>query len=294
MDRTGPEYRLPLSRTHFLRSRGDTGHTVTPERTSITKARHTRDAGGRSTTQAPKNRESMAKDPTAGSILADNFYGKTFHASLEHYRETVHGQVHRDLEDVQKDLTAGVEDLTKKFEDHLRRLTSIEEPLQRPFDAEILKVQRSPNPENVGHSVAEEVLLLDRIEEFRKCRVEKEATLCKLWEEWEDVQFQLITLAADVYGQDSISFAQTRDEDLKPGQKERLQKALNHVHGAHGNTASDEYALLEEGLKGCEANMAEITSKTKNLMTELQQQYNIQKNKLFKSLTLHIEMLAAL
>ncbi|KAJ4540613.1 hypothetical protein HRR83_007902 [Exophiala dermatitidis] len=260
MDRTGPEYRLPLSRTHFLRSRGDTGHTVTPERTSITKARHTRDAGGRSTTQAPKNRESMAKDPTAGSILADNFYGKTFHG----------------------------------FEDHLRRLTSIEEPLQRPFDAEILKVQRSPNPENVGHSVAEEVLLLDRIEEFRKCRVEKEATLCKLWEEWEDVQFQLITLAADVYGQDSISFAQTRDEDLKPGQKERLQKALNHVHGAHGNTASDEYALLEEGLKGCEANMAEITSKTKNLMTELQQQYNIQKNKLFKSLTLHIEMLAAL
>lgn len=205
-----------------------------------------------------------------------------------------------------------MEDLTKKFEDHLRRLTSIEEPLQRPFDAEILKVQRSPNPENVGHSVAEEVLLLDRIEEFRKCRVEKEATLCKLWEEWEDVQFQLITLAADVYGQDSISFAQTRDEDLKPGQKERLQKALNHVHGAHGNTASDEYALLEEGLKGCEANMAEITSKTKNLMTELQQvsdcvlsarardpkfcsqQYNIQKNKLFKSLTLHIEMLAAL
>ncbi|KAL2421820.1 hypothetical protein ABEF95_008086 [Exophiala dermatitidis] len=256
MDRIGPRHSLASGRTPFLRSRGEAGHAVTPERISITKARH--------------------------------------NPSLEHYRETVHGQVHRDLEVVQKDLTAGVEDLTQKFEDHFRNLTSIEEPLQRPFDAESLKVQRSPNPEDVGPSMADEVLLLDRIEAFRKCRAEKETTLCKLWEEWEDVQFQLITLAAEVYGQDSISFAQNRDGDLKPGQKEKLQRALNTVHEVLGDTASDLYALLDEGLKGCEANMAEITSKTKTSMTEMQQQYNIQKNKLFKSLTLHIEMLAAL
>lgn len=196
-------------------------------------------------------------------------------------------------------------------EDHFRSLNSIEEPLQRPFATETLNIQADSLDGNAeGPQGVREVLLRDRIEEFRKVREGKERTLCKLWEEWEEVQFELISLAAEVLGQESITFAQTRDKDMKPGQREKLQKALEPIRESHEDT-SKRCVSLEADLAQLEASMDRITSNAKKTMTEMQQvsvdtppqadgalhclqQYNIQKNKLFQGLQRHIEMLAAL
>ncbi|EXJ77468.1 hypothetical protein A1O3_09694 [Capronia epimyces CBS 606.96] len=218
-----------------------------------------------------------------------------YHApSLEQYRDTVNVQVNQDLQDIQNRFTASIDDLTIKFEGHFRSLTNVEEPLQRPFIAETLNVQVKPIPENAeGHQGVQEVLLRNQIEGFRKLRGENERALCRLWEEWEDVQFELIGLAAEVFGQESMTFAQTRDEDMKPGQKEKLQKVLERVPGSHGQMYNLRESL-EGDLQRFEASMNQISSRTKKTMTEMQQQYTIQKNKLFKGLHQHIEMLAAL
>ncbi|EXJ82024.1 hypothetical protein A1O1_08092 [Capronia coronata CBS 617.96] len=246
-------------KTTFLRSRETGNHTVSLEPTTIPAKHRSR--------QGP---------------------------SLEQYRETVHEEVTKDLKDVQQDLTSSIDDLTVKVEEHFRSLNSIEEPLQRPFFAEVLNVQTKPNiATGEGHQERQEVLLSDRVAAFRKLRKDKELTLCKLWEDWEEVQFELIGLAAEVFGPESMTFAQSREEDMKPGQKEKLQKALQPVQGAH-QQAKESSGSLEEDLRHFEASMLSIASKTKKTMTDMQQQYNIQKNKIFQGLRRHIELLAAL
>ncbi|KIW52453.1 hypothetical protein PV05_08088 [Exophiala xenobiotica] len=211
------------------------------------------------------------------------------HPSLDQYRESIHTSVVKDLENVEKALVTGLEELTVDLDHHFDDLANIEEPLQKPFDTETLSIQPKPGPKQQ----AQEVLLQDRITAFRKLREEKEKILCKLWEDWEDIQFRLIGLAAEVLGQDTLAFAQVRDEDMKPGQREKLENALEaaqKIFDANG----DPHDSLAQDLEAFEENVGQIASKTKSTVSELQQQYNVQKNKLFKGLHRHIELLAAL
>lgn len=172
----------------------------------------------------------------------------------------------KDLENVEKALVTGLEELTVDLDHHFDDLANIEEPLQKPFDTETLSIQPKPGPKQQ----AQEVLLQDRITAFRKLREEKEKILCKLWEDWEDIQFRLIGLAAEVLGQDTLAFAQVRDEDMKPGQREKLENALEaaqKIFDANG----DPHDSLAQDLEVFEENVGQIASKTKSTVSELQQ-----------------------
>ena len=175
----------------------------------------------------------------------------------------------KDLENVERALVTGLEDLTVDLDHHFGDLAKIEEPLQKPFDTETLSIQPDPDAEG-SERQAEEVLLQDRITAFRKLREEKEKILCKLWEDWEDIQFRLIGLAAEVLGQDTLAFAQVRDEDMKPGQREKLENALMAAQKVFDENG-DPHDSLAQDLEAFEENVGQIARKTKMTVSELQQ-----------------------
>jgi phytoene dehydrogenase-like protein len=192
-------------------------------------------------------------------------------ASLDQYRNHLHGQAERDLEDTQKVLTAGLDALTRDLQHHLESLGQIEEPLQRPFATESIKLHRPADPESrTEGQQMQEVLLDHQISAFRKLMQDKEGILQGLWEEWEQVQLQLISLAAEALGRDGIVFAQTRDEDLKAGQKERLEDALNIAQRIHEEQCSPE-ETLEQDLTSFEGDMVQLASRTKQTVADMQQ-----------------------
>ncbi|KAK4940052.1 hypothetical protein LTR10_019789 [Elasticomyces elasticus] len=234
------------------------------------------------------------KDRTPPGYLPEPFESndKPRRASLDQYRNEIHNSVSKDLDDMEKEMLTTLEDLTTELDDHIKRLSKVEEPLQKPFDTETLSTWTYP-PGDHSEGKHQEVLLQVRMANFRKLREGKEKTLCRLWEEWEDIQFELIGLAAEVLGPDLMTFAQSRDEDMKPGQKGRLENALRPAQSRR-HEQDDQHESLEQDLEALQEQMNQISTKTKRTVTEMQQQYTVQKNKLFKGLHRHIELLAAL
>ncbi|KAJ9639212.1 uncharacterized protein PV06_09947 [Exophiala oligosperma] len=206
---------------------------------------------------------------------------------LEQYRNTVHDTITEDFDNVEKNLLTSLEELSVDLDNHIGELTSIEEPLKNSLDTETLSIIQD------GHEEPREVLLQDQVSAFRKLREDKEEVLRKLWEDWENVQLQLIGLAAEVLGQDALTFAQVRDEDLKPGQKEKLQNTLTAARRLFDEKGKH-HEGLEQDLGGFQESISRIANKTEKAVVEMQQQYNSQKSKLFKGLHRHIELLAAL
>lgn len=160
----------------------------------------------------------------------------------------------------------GLKVLSVDVESHFEHLAQAEEPLQRPFAAESLAhVQSESNTHHV-----EKMLLHDQISNFRKVREEKEMILCKLWDEWEDIQFELIRLGVEVFPPESIAIAQVQDDNLKPGQKERLLSTFDSARKAREDTGNH-YESLEQDLDAFEENLVQFGDKTKKTMTEMQQ-----------------------
>ncbi|KAI1630048.1 hypothetical protein EDD37DRAFT_645771 [Exophiala viscosa] len=251
-----------------------------------------RDANSsRRTSNRVSKHQASEKHNSPSSILADGFAGKMT-LYLDQYRNDIHNSVSKDLDDVEKEMCTSLADLTNDLDDHIERLLKVEEPLQKPFNTETLSICTNPAGEH-GEGKQQEVLLQDRMDDFRKLREDKEKTLCRLWDEWEDIQFQLVGLAAEVLGPDMLTFAQTSEEDMKPGQKGRLQDALRLAQNGPPDK-DNQHESLEQDLEVFHEEMNQITTKTKRTVTEMQQQYTVQKNKLFKGLHRHIELLAAL
>lgn len=160
-----------------------------------------------------------------------------------------------------------LEELTTGIEAHVENLAEIEEPLQRAFTAEALANIRSKS--DVDQADIEEVFLRDRMARFREMREDKERILCKLWDEWEDIQFELISLAIEVLGDEALGIP-FGEEALKPGQKERLdntcesaQQIHEHINVQHGN--------LEQDLTSFKEVMTQITDTTKKTVADTQQ-----------------------
>lgn len=170
---------------------------------------------------------------------------------------------------MEKGLLTSLADLTTDLDHHFEELVKIEEPLQKPFDTEILSI-RTTTVGDDGKGSQQEVLLQDRIANFRRLREEKEKALCRLWDEWEDTQFQLIRLPAEVLGAHSMTFAQNCEEDMKPGQKSRLDDALRLDPGGPQEEVAP-HESLEQDLEAFQEQMHQISTKTKKTVTEMQQ-----------------------
>ncbi|KAH0844548.1 hypothetical protein FOPE_09786 [Fonsecaea pedrosoi] len=240
---------------------------------------------GRGFHRISKVRGSDRKKPEPSSILADKFT-----ESLEQYRENVQIESTSMLDEAERKLIGGLTELSVNIESHFRGLAEIEEPLQRPLATEALtKVSNG-----TGNQGAEgEVLLKDRIMQFRALREEKEDVLSKLWKEWEDIQFDLIRLAVEAFGKQSLLIVQLQDRAMKPGQQERLENTLDSAQKIH-DEIHHQHAQLEQDMTGFEETIGQISNRTKKAAADMQQQYNVQKSKLFKGLMQSIEQLAAL
>ncbi|KIX04709.1 LOW QUALITY PROTEIN: uncharacterized protein Z518_05579 [Rhinocladiella mackenziei CBS 650.93] len=149
------------------------------------------------------------------------------------------------LEKAGKDLTTYLEGLALQIEDHLDHLTRIEEPLRRLFIAETLKIQTSSIVQSAQDKRdTQEVALSSQVSNFRKLR--RKTILAKLWDDWEDIQGELVCLAAEVFGQENITIVEAEDEDMKTGQKERLdnvfksaQRTCQEENNAHRTLERD-------------------------------------------------------
>jgi hypothetical protein len=163
-------------------------------------------------------------------------------------------------------LASNLEELAVDVEAHCHKLSEIEEPLQKPFTAEALTNVRSDRG-NAG-VIREEVLLKESVSEFRKLHEEKGQILRQLWGEWEDVQFEIVSLAAELYGKDSLHIVQMENELMKPGQLERLQDTFTVAKTAHDKTRRD-HAEFQQGLKGLEEEMGQISNGAKKVAKEI-------------------------
>jgi hypothetical protein len=163
-------------------------------------------------------------------------------------------------------LASNLEELALDVEAHCHKLSEIEEPLQKPFSAEALTNVRSDR-ENAG-VIREEVLLKESISEFRKLHEEKGQILRQLWGAWEDVQFEIVSLAVELYGKDSLHVVQLETGLMKPGQLERLHDTFAVAKTAHDKMRRD-HAEFQQGLKGLEEEMGQISNKAKKVAKEI-------------------------
>jgi chromosome segregation ATPase len=220
--------------------------------------------------------------------------------------------VTKELDATEKALVLELEELTLEVNAYVKGLAKIEEPLLRMFITETIKITNGNTSKGADNAKkTQDVTLAHRLTQFREEKEEKETALRQLWEEWETIQFELISLGAEVCGQDAIVLTKEQREDMKIGQPEKLDNAfgLARVHGAAMETKRTE---ANEALRSLEDEMTNISSQTKQTISEMQevssvifppillnandvlQQYNMRKNKLFKGLHRHIQLLAAL
>jgi hypothetical protein len=146
-----------------------------------------------------------------------------------------------------------------EVEDRIQKLAEIEEPLQKPFVEEALSKLLAKTD---TATVTEQVLLKDGISKLRALNKEKEDTLQMLWKEWETVQFEIMSLAVERFGKESISITQLPDENITDEQKKRLadmvdaaQTACEETHRVHTEFRGE--------LQNLEDSMVEISKKTK-------------------------------
>lgn len=170
-----------------------------------------------------------------------------------------------DLGKIEKSFIDHLEGLTGDIETYFKKLAEVEEPLQKPFAAEVLtKIQL----QKTGTSTPpKEILLKDSISKFRALREEKEQFLRKLWTEWEDIQFELIQLAAEVLKNESVCVSQRQMESITPNQQQRLEEIFKRSK----NDGHLDVAVFQQDLKGFDNQMRQISNSTKKAAHDMQE-----------------------
>lgn len=216
----------------------------------------------------------------------------------------------KDVDSIHTELASNLDVLLLDVNHHFNQLTAVEETLQRPFNAETLVIQARQNGD--ASEVREEVSLLARISAFGQMRQEEQKILTDLWDEWEAIQMDIITLTAEVCGSGTISLSQEQQGSLKEGQQAQFESALISGQKVHDRT-TDELNGLYQDLQDVEESFSQVALKTKQAVVEMQQvsdpfwpkqhqvltmmlsqQYNVQRTKLFRGLHRHMELLASL
>ncbi|KAK5053703.1 hypothetical protein LTR84_001664 [Exophiala bonariae] len=234
-----------------------------------------------------KNRTSRTVDlQSPGSLLADNFI-----ASLDQYRETVSNQATKNIDRVHAELTASLDNLSLDTNHRFEQLTTIDETLSRPFSTETLIIQVVADDDNLRDQ--EEFSLQTRLTAFRKLQQDKQHVLTHLWDDWEAVQLEIITLTAEVCGSRAVSLSQDQASTMKDGQQEQYDSVLVKGQKLHDQEVIETNVLHKE-FSDLEDSISHITGNTNHAVVAIQQKYKVQRSKLFQGLQRHIELLASL
>ncbi len=163
-------------------------------------------------------------------------------------------------------MAGNLQELSVDVEAHFQKLGDVEEPLQRPFAAEALtKVQPSTDA-SAGRTY--DVLLQDSVSEFRDLKKQKGTILRKLWEEWEEAQFEIMTLAVELFGKDSLSIEQLDNGDHRASQKEKLGDMFKAGQNAYDE--SHRYcADFRQDLKTFEDSTGQISNEAKKTAKDI-------------------------
>ena len=185
------------------------------------------------------------------------------------YRENLYETATDGLDNIGKDLANSLGDLTVNLESHFQILSEIEEPLQKPFAGEALTKPCSAKAGAKG--VAEEDWLLkDGITEFRQLYEEVGKTIHALWQEWENIQFEILSLAVECFGKESIEVMPLQTDDIKTGQQEWLANLLISGQKKH-DEADRDHDKYQQELESFEENMSELSSQTTVAVDKMQE-----------------------
>ncbi|KAJ9607926.1 hypothetical protein H2200_008005 [Cladophialophora chaetospira] len=242
----------------------------------VTKPRKSCHSDRRDLNRIQKNQENERQQDSRAE-LADKFS-----ESLEQYRETLHSQAGSGLNAIENNLTRDLEELAVNVEAHFQKLGEIGEPLQKPFVAEALTKAEPDTDASAART--HEVLLQDSVSEFRKLNEEKGNILRRLWEEWEDAQFEIMSLAVELFGKDSISVVQLQIGNIGPGQQERLDDMLKVAEHAYDESHRD-HADFRQDLRSFEESMGQISNKAKKTAKEIHDSHVQKKEDEMRQLT---------
>jgi hypothetical protein len=169
-------------------------------------------------------------------------------------------------------LASNLEELTVDVDAHFQKLREIEEPLQRPFvDEALTKVLPT---KDACTAQTHDVLLQDSISDFRKINEEKGAILRKLWEEWEETQFDIMSLAIEAFGKDSLCFIQPQTGNVEHGQEERLEDVVKAGQIAYDASRQD-HADFRQDLKSFGESMGQISNKAKKTANDMHEVWSL-------------------
>jgi hypothetical protein len=149
--------------------------------------------------------------------------------------------------------------LSVDVEEGFQKFMAIQEPLQKPFSLEAL-TRRQATSDDGQIAVREEILLEQSFSDFDSLYQDKTKILDTLWQEWEDLQFDIICLAAELFGSDAVRAVRQPNEDFEMGQLNRLNLALRDGEkGPRG--VFEDHAKLQEDLETLEQELGQIISK---------------------------------
>ena len=183
-------------------------------------------------------------------------------ASLEEYREDVRDKAISDVTEAERGLNVTLKQLTTDIEARFADLGAVEEPLRRLFHVEKL----------VRHTVdggQEVVQLKDGIAEFRQLLEEKRMVLDRLWSDWEATQIELIRLAVEVFGQESVHIVQ-RGKDTGGVLSENMEEiieAAQRVHEEHDNGTTE----FEEDLEAMGKKVEQVSTSMTATVADMEQ-----------------------
>jgi hypothetical protein len=151
--------------------------------------------------------------------------------------------------------------LTTGVEGHFADLTSIEEPLQTPFSDEILILQNVDGDD-------EQVLLKDNMALFQVLLVDKQATLQRLWEEWEETQLELVKLSIELLGADAVCIEHEKDT-ISADHQDKLDSVVQTARTTHkeNSQAAD---TLQSDLEGFDRSLSQLTKSKKDLVDRME------------------------
>ena len=159
------------------------------------------------------------------------------------------------LSQVEGDASKELAQVVEEFEEKLQLALEHEARAFQPIgDERLLITTLSPNTKAVKKR---EVVLGERIQDFRQIVEEEGAVIESLWRQWEEIQIETVCLAIEVLGSNEVIL---KEEDRSAIAPEKIDGAIQ-CHTQHQNALRNTLDKIT-AMEGSAKNVASRTMKT--------------------------------
>ena len=179
---------------------------------------------------------------------------------LDDYREQLYQNAETNLEESKIKHSENIQALSDEFKKQLSLLSRCEQQLNSPILNDSINATAVDEVDARGVSDEQRVLPGQRMSDFGAVLKAKEATLHRLFDEWNDVQVAIIALAVRTLGQGAVDI---EDDQLHPTLTRAMSKAASK-HAEAESHAAERRAKVDHG----EARVKRLATNTVNSVDE--------------------------